>query len=276
MMERKSNSHDRTQGVVAAFGGLSGGLPVSVPGESARIVEERNCADGTRTSSFRRIGLRPDQSALVPYADTMRASCQSIKLENYRSFETATLRPDRLTAIVGANSAGKSNLIDAFRFVSEALAPGVGLAVALERRGGFERVVHQTTQSGGRRRNIRLTLELRLGGDFNIQWYSVYLEAKKGGYQVKEEVLARDERLTDPIFAVRGGGVTVAPAGLAPPWAPERLTLPLLASHPDIAPAYDFLEACKRAPSQPIAFVTTKILILGTDLIWTAATRHTS
>lgn len=176
----------------------------------------------------------------------MRPSCRSIKLENYRSFETATLRPDRLTAIVGANSAGKSNLIDAFRFVSEALAPGVGLAVALERRGGFERVVHQTTQSGGRRRNIRLTLELQLD-EGSAQWYSMYLEAKKGGYQVKEEVLARDERLADAIFAVRGGGVSVAPTGLAPPWAPERLTLPLVATHQDIAPAYNFLagmQAC--------------------------------
>jgi predicted ATPase len=188
----------------------------------------------------------PRNDVAVAYAPFVPPSCRSIKLENYRSFETATLRPDRLTAIVGANSAGKSNLIDAFRFVSEALTPGVGLPVALERRGGFERVVHQTTQSGGRRRNVRLTLELDLE-DEGVQWYSIYLEAKKGGYQVKEEVLARDEQLSNCIFAVRGGAIAVVPAGLAPPWASERLTLPLVASHPDIEPAFDFLtrmQAC--------------------------------
>jgi len=174
------------------------------------------------------------------------SSCRSIRLENYRSFESAVLRPDRLTAIVGANSAGKSNLIDAFRFVSEGLTPGVGLPVALERRGGFERVVHQTTQSGGRRRNIRLTLELDLEGN-GVQWYSMYLEAKKGGYQVKEEVLARDERFSDPIFLVRNGSLVVAPSGLAPPSSSERLTLPLVATHSDIEPAFQFLtgmQAC--------------------------------
>jgi predicted ATPase len=144
------------------------------------------------------------------------------------------------------NSAGKSNLIDAFRFIAEGLTPGIGLPVALERRGGFERVVHQTTQSGGRRRNIRLTLELDLE-EAGRQWYSTYIEAKKGGYQVKEEVLARDERLIDAIFAVRNGILATAPAGLAPPWAPERLTLPLVATHADIAPAFNFLtgmQAC--------------------------------
>ena len=44
--------------------------------------------------------------------------CRSLKLENYRSFESATLNLEGLTAIVGANSAGKSNLIDAFRFLA--------------------------------------------------------------------------------------------------------------------------------------------------------------
>ena len=158
----------------------------------------------------------------------------------------ATLRTGRLTAVVGVNSAGKSNLIDAYRFVSEGLTPGVGLPVALERRGGFERVVHQTTQSGGRRRNIRLTLELDLG-QIGSQWYSIYIQAKRGGYEVKEELLARDERLTDLIFGIRGGAIVAAPPGLAPPRVPERLTLPVLATHPDIAPAFDFLtgmQAC--------------------------------
>lgn len=180
----------------------------------------------------------------VTYAAWVSDSCRSIRLENYRSFELATLHTGRLTAIVGVNSAGKSNLIDAFRFIGESLTSGIGLPVALERRGGFERVVHQTTQSGGRRRNVRLTIELEL--EAGPQWYSLYLEAKKGGYQVKEEVLARDERLIDTIFAVRNGAVD-APAGLAPPWAAERLTLPLVATHADIAPAYTFLtgmQAC--------------------------------
>lgn len=182
----------------------------------------------------------------------MVASCRSLRLENYRSFESATLRMGHLTAVVGANSAGKSNLIDAFRFISEALAPGIGLPVALERRGGFERVCHQTTQRGGRRRNIRLTFEICLNS-LETQWYSVYLEAKAGGYRVKDEILALDERLLNPIFLVRNGVLSRVPEGLAPPVVSDRLTLPSVATHPLIAPVYQFLtlmQACAVSPEK--------------------------
>jgi len=67
------------------------------------------------------------------------------------------------------------------------------------------------------------------------------------GYQVKHEVLSRDDRWLEPIFQVSNGSITNAPPGIAPPVDSERLLLPLVASHDDIAPAFDFLtgmQAC--------------------------------
>lgn len=42
--------------------------------------------------------------------------------------------------VVGPNAAGKSNFLDAFRFLYDLAAPGGGLASAVARRGGLERI----------------------------------------------------------------------------------------------------------------------------------------
>lgn len=62
----------------------------------------------------------------------------SLKLQNWRNFRSLDVALGPRAFIVGPNASGKSNLLDAFRFVSEVASGGAGgLQAAIERRGGF-------------------------------------------------------------------------------------------------------------------------------------------
>jgi predicted ATP-dependent endonuclease of OLD family len=42
----------------------------------------------------------------------------SLTIENWKSYERATLNVDALTVLIGTNSSGKSNLLDALAFLN--------------------------------------------------------------------------------------------------------------------------------------------------------------
>ena len=61
-----------------------------------------------------------------------------LDLRNWRNFRSADLSLGARAFVLGPNASGKSNLLDAFRFVSELAQPGSGgLQAAVERRGGI-------------------------------------------------------------------------------------------------------------------------------------------
>src|SRR5438067_2680575 len=65
---------------------------------------------------------------------------RELKLENFKSFQDATLRLGPLTVLIGANASGKSNIRDAFRFL-HGIGRGYNLAGVLgEEYVGGERV----------------------------------------------------------------------------------------------------------------------------------------
>ena len=68
----------------------------------------------------------------------------SLTVENWKSFEKATLHIDALTVLIGMNASGKSNLLEAFAFLNR-IMNGASLTAALQGdvgfpaiRGGFE------------------------------------------------------------------------------------------------------------------------------------------
>jgi hypothetical protein len=63
-----------------------------------------------------------------------------ISANNWRNFKTIDFNLERRLFIVGPNAAGKSNLLDLFRFLGEVAAPGGGLASAISSRGGLSKV----------------------------------------------------------------------------------------------------------------------------------------
>jgi predicted ATPase len=82
------------------------------------------------------------------------AHVRKVVIKNYRSIRDASLELGPFTVLAGANGAGKSNVVDVFRFVSEALS--LGLYAALERRAGIQAVRHRVPSRGGRQRTVEL------------------------------------------------------------------------------------------------------------------------
>lgn len=64
----------------------------------------------------------------------------SIHLENWRNFVRVDVPLQRRVFIVGPNASGKSNFLDAFRFLADLVAVGGGFQEAVARRGGVSRI----------------------------------------------------------------------------------------------------------------------------------------
>ena len=65
----------------------------------------------------------------------------NIELKNWRNFTNVNVNLQRRQFIVGPNASGKSNLLDAFRFLRDiAKQTGGGLQEAIEKRGGMSKI----------------------------------------------------------------------------------------------------------------------------------------
>ena len=65
---------------------------------------------------------------------------RSLSLDHFRSFSSESVKLGDLTFLVGQNGTGKSNFVDVFSFIAEAMESS--LLAVFRRRGGFETVVH--------------------------------------------------------------------------------------------------------------------------------------
>jgi len=63
-----------------------------------------------------------------------------LHLENWRNFVRVDVPLQRRAFLVGPNAAGKSNLLDAFRFLADLVSVGGGFQEAVGRRGGVSRI----------------------------------------------------------------------------------------------------------------------------------------
>ena len=163
--------------------------------------------------------------------------------KNFRTFRDVTFRPGALSAVVGANAAGKTSLVDLFRFQAEATS--LGLYTALERRGGLRAVRHS---SPTRPRNMTFGVELEYGED--AQWAATYefrIRSEAGGsYSIAEE----DCRVThgsDPAARLlrRNGRIIEQRSSLftrglvkddGPSLQKDALALPVFSGIPELGP----------------------------------------
>ena len=68
----------------------------------------------------------------------MPVKLEEIYVNNYKSFHKATLKLGDFNIIIGANNAGKTNLVDLLEFIQNAINHGLVAAVKL--KGGFEKI----------------------------------------------------------------------------------------------------------------------------------------
>lgn len=102
-----------------------------------------------------------------------------IILKNWRNFRLVDVDLRDRIFVVGPNACGKSNFLDAFRFLRDLAKPGGGLQKAVGDRGGVSKI-----RSLSARQNPNVEIEIHLSesnGESPIWKYSLGVKIKKGG-----------------------------------------------------------------------------------------------
>lgn len=160
-----------------------------------------------------------------------------IRLRNYKSIAQCDVSLSSFTLLVGRNGAGKSNFLDAMRFVVDGLSSS--LDHALKSRGGIDAVRRKST---GHPHNFAIELDLELAED-RFATYGFEIAAQKsGGFSVKDERLvirgANNGRIAQ--YHVEDGQLKQATNSM-PQVLADRLYLVNVSGLPDFRPAYDAL-----------------------------------
>jgi predicted ATPase len=119
-----------------------------------------------------------------------------ISLENWRNFGDVNVPLQNRAYLVGANASGKSNLLDAFRFLRDLVVPGGGFEKAVSSRGGVSRIRNLAA-----RRYSNITVEVDLEENDKVKWrYRVVFNQDKQRRPIlKEEKVWRSDN-SDPIL----------------------------------------------------------------------------
>jgi predicted ATPase len=164
-----------------------------------------------------------------------------VRIRNYKSIESCDVSLGALTVLVGRNGAGKSNFLDALRFVADGLQ--TSLDHAIKARSGIDAVRRRST---GHPRNFEIGLQIGLPG-WHVATYAFEIAARKeGGFVVRRERLrivkpdgglAASYRIEDTQL-VDADSFGAMPG---PPPAPDRLYLVAASGFPQFRQVYDAL-----------------------------------
>ena len=158
-------------------------------------------------------------------------------LKNYKSIAACDVRLQPLTFLVGRNGSGKSNFLDALRFVADALNSSLGHAI--RDRGGINDVCRR---SRGHPNHFSIRLEFALPEGFTGYYALQIRKRPPGGYEVQTEECSVQNKSTptsEAYFRVESGTVTDTSVEVAPAAAPDRLYLVNASGLPEFRPVYD-------------------------------------
>ena len=92
-----------------------------------------------------------------------------LRLENWRNFLTVDVQLQRRVFLVGPNASGKSNVLDALRFLRDIADPqGGGFLAAVTKRGGVSQI---RSLHARRNPNVVVDVTLDLNGDHDVWRY---------------------------------------------------------------------------------------------------------
>ena len=159
-----------------------------------------------------------------------------VRIRNFKSIGQCDVPLRRLTVLVGRNGAGKSNFLDALRFIVDGLE--TSLDQAIKSRGGIKSVRRQST---GHPRNFALQVDFNLPGWRTGKYFFEIAARTEGGFTVKrEELLILDARGgATSSYRVEDGNVKSPSAGPMPKAVADRLYLVVASGLPDFRDAYD-------------------------------------
>ncbi len=103
-----------------------------------------------------------------------------LKLKNWRNFTQVDLALKDRLFITGPNASGKSNLLDAFRFVRDIAKTGGGLQEAVALRGGLTKIRCLAARN---KPNVEIEVELKEGPnpDSTLWRYGIGLRQESRG-----------------------------------------------------------------------------------------------
>ncbi len=149
-----------------------------------------------------------------------------VTLRQYKSIESCDIELASLTILAGRNGVGKSNIIDALRFVADAL--NNPLEYAIRKRGGIDQVRRKSL--GGRPTNPGVGVELELP-DGRLARYSFRIAAVHGrafriDHETCEVCRPGSRTAVEHAFSTRDGSIVAwTPFSAAPAVAEDRLLL---------------------------------------------------
>ena len=160
-------------------------------------------------------------------------------LKNYKSIAACDVQLGPLTFLVGRNGTGKSNFLDALRFVADALDSS--LDYALRNRGGINDVQRRSL---GHPNHISIRFEFTLPNSATGN-YAFSIESRsRGRYMVQTEECnvqsAQDDTL-ETYFRIDNGNITDTSLKVAPASVKDRLYLLNTSGLPEFRPIYDAL-----------------------------------
>jgi predicted ATPase len=163
-----------------------------------------------------------------------------VKILNYKSIAHCDVGLGALTILVGRNGSGKSNFLDALRFVGDGLR--TSLDHAIRDRGGIGQVRRRGT---GHPRSFAIELELEIAPN-RLARYGFEIGAKKNGeYIVKREILKICNTYYQLVafYQATAGRLERSSEEPMPVAAKDRLYLVHASGLPAFRPIYDALLA---------------------------------
>lgn len=92
---------------------------------------------------------------------------KKISLCNWKNFQDCEVSLSQRTFIVGSNASGKSNLLDALRFLRDISKQAGGLQTAVEERGGITKI---RSLAARQRTNVSITVEVGEAENESPEW----------------------------------------------------------------------------------------------------------
>ena len=162
-----------------------------------------------------------------------------VSVRNYKSIAACNVNLTQLMFLVGQNGAGKSNFLDAIRFVADALR--TSLDHALRDRGTIKEV---RRRSGGHPNHFALRFDFALPSG-HLGHYAFRVGAQPaGGYKVQSEecsVVGPEPLAPQHHFRVQSGKIISSTVSPLPAALSDRLFLVAASGIPEFRPVFDAL-----------------------------------